>query len=133
VANVEEGAEFWRITPRDLYGFACMRGIPLPFAFEQLIQFICKAVRPPAEPQPTGQIVAQAVADLAMASEREKVLGAALNVVAKCGHEVRDENGFVDGATVARLIRARELLWFAEKPCSLTDAQIGELIEHWLV
>jgi hypothetical protein len=129
LANPGEGPDYWRIPPRDLYGYAALRGIPVPFAFEQLIQFIAKAVPPPLAPEPP---VARSGRP-ADPSERETLLGAALNVVAKCPHECTDANGFVDGVMVAGLIRARERLWFAERPLSLSDAEVAALIEQWLV
>jgi hypothetical protein len=77
---------------------------------------------------------AEAVAGLspAAASAREQVLGAALNLVAKCPEKCTDAHGFVNGEAVAALIAAQSARWFDAPTPPLSNTEMAQLIDRWL-
>ncbi|MGH8588754.1 MAG: hypothetical protein ACREXX_05265, partial [Gammaproteobacteria bacterium] len=85
---IDSGADpdDWRVEPADLYRWASGRGLVLPQAFVALMDFILRAVKAPAR-----EVAAVGTpAEAHQASVREQVLGAALNVLAKCPDQCYD-------------------------------------------
>ncbi len=133
VTNPDHPEEDWRCAPIDLYQWAHASGVPIPEPFEALMQFIQRVVpgssasSPDAlrrEPNPSSRKDAP--------STREKVLGAALNVLAKCPDQCYDEHGLVSGEIITRLIAAQSMRWFDAKEPPMRNGEMAELIDKWL-
>ena len=133
VRNPECPEEEWRIAPIDLYQWAHASGVPIPEPFEALMQFIQRVVQWPAasspdalrrEPNPSSRKDAP--------STREKVLGAALNVLAKCPDQCYDQHGLVSGEKITRLIAAQSMRWFDAKEPPMRTGEMVDLIDKWL-
>ncbi|MGH8507710.1 MAG: hypothetical protein ACREVH_03200 [Gammaproteobacteria bacterium] len=131
VRNPECLEEEWRIAPIDLYQWARALGIPVPEAFEALMQYIQRVV--PGSSSPSAICEASHPASgHETASTREKVLGAALNILAKCPDRCYDEHGLVSGEKITQLIAAQSTRWFdAEKP-PMRAGEMADLIDKWL-
>jgi hypothetical protein len=128
VLNADADPAAWRISPAALFQWASATGIVVPEAFDNLIRFIMQVVRQP---------VAEAMAPppgigLVHAGAREKVLGAALNLLAKCPERCLDEHGFVSGAIVVKLITAQSVRWFDTRTPPLSESEMADLIDKWL-
>ncbi len=133
VINPESPEQDWRCAPIDLYQWARASGVPIPEAFEALMQFIQRVVpgssssSPDAvhrEPNPSARNDAP--------STREKVLGAALNVLAKCPDQCYDQHGLVSGEKITQLIAAQSIRWFDAEEAPMRIGEMAELIDKWL-
>jgi len=133
VINPESPEQDWRCAPSDLYQWARASGVPIPEPFEALMQFIQRVVpgssasSPDAlcrEPNPsTGKDAP---------STREKVLGAALNVLAKCPDQCYDEHGMVSGEKIVQLIAVQSMRWFDTPEPPMRDRDMAALIDKCL-
>ncbi len=124
LVNPEAAAEEWRVRPEDLYAWSRAQGIALPEPLEALMGYILSVLKRPGPTAPNTQPAAATV--------REQVLGAALNVLAKCPDECYDEHGLVSGKRVAARIRAQSLRWFDSVEPPLDPASMEALIDRWL-
>ena len=97
------------------------------------MQFIQRVVQRPAassldalcrEPNPS--------VDKRCSQHREKVLGAALNVLAKCPDQCYDQHGLVSGEKITRLIAAQSMRWFDTAEPPMRTGEMAELIDKWL-
>ncbi|MGH8472551.1 MAG: hypothetical protein ACREVJ_08900 [Gammaproteobacteria bacterium] len=61
-----------------------------------------------------------------------KVLGAALNVLAKCPDRCYDQHGLVSGEKVTQLIAAQSIRWFDAEEPPMRTGEMAELIDKWL-
>jgi hypothetical protein len=117
--------EDWCVEPGELCRWATGQGITLPGPFVTLMDFIRRAIKSPlmemAEP-----------ADAHRASVREQVLGAALNVLAKCPEQCYDAHGLANGALIAERIAAQSMRWFDAPGAPMTAAEMATLIDRWL-
>ncbi|MGH8730208.1 MAG: hypothetical protein ACREVF_00680 [Burkholderiales bacterium] len=133
VINPESREEDWRCAPIDLYRWAHASGIPIPEPFEALMQFIQRVVQSPAGSSPDANCrEPNPSARNAPPSTREKVLGAALNVLAKCPDQCYDEHGWVSGEKIVRLIAVQSMRWFDAAEPPMRSGEMAELIDKWL-
>jgi len=114
------------IEPRRLRAWAQGAGLRLPAALARLLDFITSVLPAVAD----GETVA--VDEVLRAQERETILGAALMLVTRQPAECVDEAGCFDSARIARLIRARALLWFPLAPPALSEAEMEALLARWV-
>ncbi len=122
------GPEHWCVEPADLYRWASRRGLVLPESFVTLMDFILRAVKAPA-----GQAAgAGTPAETHPVSVREQVLGAALNVLAKCPDQCYDAHGLCSGARIAERIAAQSMRWFDAPEPPLAEPEMTALIDRWL-
>jgi len=122
------GPEHWCVEPADLYRWASRRGLVLSESFVTLMDFILRAVKAPAD----AVAVAGTPAETHLASVRERVLGAALNVLAKCPDQCYDAYGLCSGARIAERIAAQSMRWFDAPEPPLTGPEMTALIDRWL-
>ncbi|MGH8590413.1 MAG: hypothetical protein ACREXX_14105, partial [Gammaproteobacteria bacterium] len=71
-------------------------------------------------------------AEAHQASVREQVLGAALNVLAKCPDQCYDALGLCSGARIAERIAAQSMRWFDAPEPPLAGPEMTALIDRWL-
>lgn len=116
----------WAVTPGDLYAWAKGLGCPLPEAFDSLMGFILSTVKRPAAVQPEAAAVAPPAA-----AHHEAVLGAALALVANYPEQCVGEHGWVEAASIARLIEAKSALWF-DGGLPISVKEMTMLIDKWL-
>ena len=122
------GPEHGCVEPADLYRWASGRGLVLPESFVTLMDFILRAVKAPAD----EVAVAGTPSETHLASVREQVLGAALNVLAKCPDQCYDAHGLCSGARIAERIAAQSMRWFDAPEPPLTGPEMTALIDRWL-
>ncbi|MGQ0595538.1 MAG: hypothetical protein ACT4QB_23740 [Gammaproteobacteria bacterium] len=122
------GPEHWCVEPADLYRWASGRGLILPESFVTLMDFILRAVKTPAD----EVAAAGTPAETHPASVREQVLGAALNVLAKCPDQCYDAYGLCSGARIAERIAAQSMRWFDAAEPPLAGPEMTALIDRWL-
>ncbi len=128
VIDSGQDPEHWCVEPADLYRWASGRGLVLPEPFVTLMDFILRAVKAPA-----GEVAgAGTPAEADQASVREQVLGAALNVLAKCPDQCYDAHGLCSGARIALRIAAQSMRWFDAPEPPLTAPEMTALIDRWL-
>jgi hypothetical protein len=118
----------WCVEPADLYRWASGRGLVLPQSFVALMDFILRTVKTPAD----AVAVAGTPSEAHLASVREQVLGAALNVLAKCPDQCYDAHGLCSGARIAERIAAQSMRWFDTPEPPLAGPEMTALIDRWL-
>lgn len=116
------------LSPARVREWARGAGVALPRALARLLDFIA-SVLPATASGGTPQV---SEVEVLRAQERETVLGAALMLVTREAHECVDEEGYLDPGRIARLVRARSLLWFPLAPPQLSEADITRLLARWL-
>lgn len=125
--------EPWVAHPLDFYHWVRGQGLDIPPAFEQLAQFVATVIKRPHSPSPASHALFGAGAPpQTQASEREKILGAALNVLAKCPEACRDEHGLVNGEAIAKLIAEQCIRWFDAPQLPADPRDVAALIDRWL-
>lgn len=131
--NAAEPAESWRVKPSDYYQWLNKQAITVPDALDSLMQFILSVVSKPAQSHETMSIDDYAnIVPQSRSSDREKVLGAALNIVAKEPDECRDPSGLMNGHALAEMINGQSVLWFDSPSPPMSVEAMGELLEKWL-
>lgn len=118
----------WCVEPAELYRFATGRGILVPGPFAALMDFILRTVKSPA----SGVFEPRGHAATLDPSVRERLLGAALNVLAKCPAECYDSHGLASGAHIAERIAAQALRWFDAPEPPMSRADMAAFIDRWL-
>lgn len=131
VVNPDAAEDDWRVRPADCYHWARAQGITLPAAFEELIGFILCVVKG-REPPVASPAPATIAPGSGTATVREQVLGAALNVLAKCPDQCYDEHGLTSGERIADRIQAQSLRWFDAAEPPMPPAAMASLIDQWL-
>lgn len=114
------------VAPLAVRRWAQSHGLRLPQALSRLLDFI-SSVRP----QTAGAKPA-AEKEVLRAQEREILLGAALMLVTKEQAACLDEDCGYSPEKIARLIRARALLWFPLAPPTLDESEIAALVARWI-
>ncbi|MGH8488088.1 MAG: hypothetical protein ACREXS_04240 [Gammaproteobacteria bacterium] len=133
VINPESPEQDWRCAPSDLYQWARASGVPIPEPCEALLQFIQRVVPGPSASSPHAlRRESNPSSRKDAPSTREKVLGAALNVLAKCPDRCYDQHGLVSGEKIARLIGAQSMRWFDTAEPPMRTGEMAELIDKWL-
>lgn len=118
------------LAPAALYRWARRRDLPLPAAFDQLMQFIQSVVKGEEDAE---TIAEQASTGAAVAGpDGERILGAALNVLSKWPERCRDEYGNISARCIAGLIHQHAALWFDTGRPALDEGASIALIERWL-
>ncbi|MDQ3566004.1 MAG: hypothetical protein M3436_18590 [Pseudomonadota bacterium] len=133
VINPEPPEQDWRCAPIDLYQWARASGVPIPEPFEALMQFIQRVVPGSSASSPDSlcrepNLPARNNAP----STREKVLGAALNVLAKCPDQCYDQHGLVSGEKITQVIAAQSIRWFDAEEPPMRTGEMADLIDKWL-
>ncbi|MGH8601420.1 MAG: hypothetical protein ACREXR_01170 [Gammaproteobacteria bacterium] len=125
--------EQWGVHPLDFYHWVRGQSLDIPPAFEQLAQFVATVIKHPHSPCPASHVLFGAgLPPQTQASEREKILGAALNVLAKCPEACRDEHGLVSGEAIAKLIGEQCIRWFDTQQLPADATDVAALIDRWL-
>ncbi|MGH8658256.1 MAG: hypothetical protein ACREV4_07215 [Gammaproteobacteria bacterium] len=125
--------EEWRVNPLDFYQWARGQGLDIPPAFERLAQFVATVIKRPHSPSPAPRALFGAgPLPQTQTSEREKILGAALNVLAKCPDDCRDEYGLVSGEAIVKLIAEQCIRWFDTPQLPADATEVAALIDRWL-
>jgi hypothetical protein len=130
VLNRESAVDDWEVQPTDIYQWATAQGLAVPEPFERLAQFIMQTVK--RGPALGGGPVGGDPVSAAQANGRERVLGAALNLVGKCPENCRDEFGFLSGDKIVHLILEQSIRWFDQERPPLAAAEMVTLIDKWL-
>ena len=115
------------VSPLRVRTWAQAQGIRLPLALSRLLDFIACVL-----PQAAAADSANDDAEVRRAQERETLLGAALMLVTKEQAACLDDDGYYSALRIAKLIRARALLWFPLAPPALDEAAIAALIARWI-
>jgi len=129
VINPAELPEEWRVIPIDIHFWSRTKRIPVPSAFDMLINFVTSSVK--QEEDEKNRTAANIMAVGASSSEREKILGAALALVTIFPEKCRDRYGWVNGSTVAPLIEEKRAIWFDRDKLPASD-EIASVIDYWV-
>ncbi len=130
VQNRDADPEQWQVKPQDIHYWCRTQAIAVPSAFDMLISFVASTVKKAPE-QETVMGAKQFMA-ANTSSDREKVLGAGLAMVCTFPEQCRDQHGWVDGYTLASLIKEKGALVFDDQPPVLDVAEMAELLDGWI-
>ncbi|MFK8068240.1 MAG: hypothetical protein AB8D52_08345 [Gammaproteobacteria bacterium] len=130
VLNPEEEVEKWKVNSTEFYRWLNQQGISVPDALDSLMQFVMTIVK-----KPVSEAMASDQAGLfpqTRSSDREKVLGAAFNIVSKEPNACRDDSGLTNGSKLAEMIAAQSVLWFESSKPPMSVKDMSEFLEKWL-
>lgn len=125
--------ENWRVRPQDVYKWAAISRIDIPEALSALMNFVMSVVKNP-DVERTVDNINYANEDNLHHSEndRERILGAALAILAAYPDKCRNEKGQVDVARIIGILEDKGEFWFNERMPSLSEAARYDLINRWL-
>lgn len=133
VINTDNHSDEWNVSPGVFYRWLVAQGITVPDALDALMQFVMTVVKKPDSLIDNATLYDQAAtAPGSRSSDREKVLGAAFNIVSKEPDACRHESGLTDGRALAEMIAAQSIRWFDSPTPPLSVARMGDLLEKWL-
>lgn len=133
VINPDDHSDEWNVSPGVFYRWLIAQGISVPDSLDALMAFVMTVVKKPVSAIDNGSQIDQAVAASgSTASDREKVLIAAFNIVSKEPDACRHESGLTDGRALAEMIAAQSIRWFDTPTPPLSVARMGDLLEKWL-
>ncbi len=133
VLNLDDETGDWKVDPSEFYRWLNSKGITVPDSLDSLMQFVMTVVLKPKEQ--TGGAMASDPASAASGSrtsDREKVLGAAFNIVSKEPNACRDDSGLTNGMALAEMIAAQSVLWFESSKPPMSVEKMGKFLEKWL-
>ena len=113
------------LEPQYLAQWARQHEIALPLPFARILEFLQQVL-------PTAQAAMVAGGAAATASDRERVLGAALALVCRFPAACRDANGSISSDTLAASVLAQSPEWFPQGPSALGRDDIVTLLERYL-
>ena len=133
ISNPTDLEEEWRIQPAALVPWARSAGVEVPEYLETLLQFILNVVKKPAGAQDASALPRGITATPQnQTQDRERVLGAALNILAKCSEQCYDSHGFVSGKAIVKLIQQQSMRWFDSPQPPMNPADMAAFIDKWL-
>ncbi len=133
VSNLYDPPEKWRVESASYYRWLIETGITVPDALDSLMQFVLNVVKKPVPEMTLPETPDRAsVVPGSRSSDREKVLGAALNILSKEPDACRDDSGLTNGRALAEMIAAQSVLWFETAKPPMTVEEMGCLLEKWL-
>ncbi len=115
------------LAPEAWYRWAGEQGIAVPEAFGGLMDFILRTVKRSVSEPETPATQGDSASGI-----REQVLGAALNVLAKCPDQCYDEHGLASGTRIAALIAAQSVRWFGSPRPAMSPAEMAVFLDRWL-
>jgi len=126
ILNPEAPEHEWCVRPADLYLWTVAVGYQVPEPFATLVQYVLQVVKP-VESAPSSPVTGAAAGEV-----RERVLGAALALLARTPQACRDDNGFIDPGLIARCIVEQSVRWFESPTPPLPEVEIATLIARWV-
>ncbi|MGH8583248.1 MAG: hypothetical protein ACREWG_10785 [Gammaproteobacteria bacterium] len=115
------------LAPEAWYRWAGEQGIAVPEACSGLMDFILRTVKRSLPEPETPAIPGDSASAL-----REQVLGAALNILAKCPDQCYDEHGLASGTRIAELIAAQSVRWFGSPRPAMSPAEMAAFLDRCL-
>jgi len=129
VLNLDDETGDWKVDPAEFYRWLNSKGITVPDSLDSLMQFVMTVMLKPKEEMTSAP--ANVVAGSGT-SDREKVLGAAFNIVSKEPNSCRDDSGLTNGKALAEMIAAQSVLWFETSKPPMSVEKMGDFLEKWL-
>lgn len=126
VLNPEAPEHEWCVRPADLYLWTVGVGYQVPEPFATLAQYVLQVVKGP-DPAPSS-----AAGGVTASEGRERVLGAALALLARTPQACRDDNGLIDPGLMARCIVEQSVRWFESARPPMPEADMATLIARWV-
>lgn len=132
ILNLNDETGNWKVNPAEFYRWLNAQGITVPDSLDSLMQFVMTVVRKPVAQMEVSASDPASVASQFRSSDREKVLGAAFNIVSKEPNACRDDSGLSNGRALAEMIAAQSVLWFESAKPPMSVEKMGDLLEKWL-
>lgn len=128
VLNLDDEVDKWKVNAAEFYRWLNRQGITVPDALDSLMQFVMTIVKKPVQ----ETFDQESSISQSQTRAREKVLGAALNIVSKEPNACRDDSGLTNGTALAEMIGAQSVLWFESSKPPMSVKEMGEFLEKWL-
>jgi len=126
VLNPDAPTHEWRVRPADVYLWTVGLGYRVPEPFATLVQFVLQVVKRPELSR------ASPGAGASGSEARERVLGAAVALLARTPQACRNDEGFVDPRIIARLLAQQSVRWFESPRPPMPEADIATLVAQWV-
>ena len=129
ILNLDDETGDWKVNSAEFYRWLNSKGITVPDSLDSLMQFVMTVMLKPKEDMvavPANSVVGSGTSD------REKVLGAAFNIVSKEPDSCRDDSGLTNGKALAEMIAAQSVLWFETSRPPMSVEKMGDFLEKCL-
>lgn len=125
ILNPTQPQTDWRVSPMDLYLWTVVAGFRVPEPYATLVQFVLQVVKRPELTKSSPG------AGTSGGAAREKVLGAALALLARSPESCRDEHGLLDPMHMAARIAEQSIRWFEAPTPPMPISDMATLIAQW--
>ncbi len=132
VLNLDDETGDWKVSPAEFYRWLNAQGITVPDSLDSLMQFVMTVMKKPVAQMDVLSSDPASAASQFRSSDREKVLGAAFNIVSKEPNACRDDSGLSNGNALAAMIAAQSVIWFESAKPPMSVEKMGDLLEKWL-
>jgi len=133
VVNKEKEPEDWEVRPLVAYKWAAVSRVNLPETLVPLMDFIANSVKRENNrvAVDTGVNDASVRSDR-FDSDREKILGMALAILAAFPEQTRNSKGRVNINRLMSIMGEKMEFWIGNESLSLSDPAIRDLLNKWL-
>lgn len=133
VINKEKDPDDWKVRPLVAYKWAAVSRVKLPETLVPLMDFIATSVKR----EDTGVADATNVNDASVSSEqfdsdREKILGMALAILAAFPEQTRNSKGRININRLMSIMGEKKEFWIGNETLSLSEPAIRDLLNKWL-
>ena len=133
VLEPDSDPESWRVRPQDVYKWAAISRIEIPEALSTIMTFVMSVLKKSDSERPVDNINYATEDNLHRSdNDRERILGAALAILAAYPEKCRNEKGQVDINRIIEILEDKGEFWFSERIPALSDTAIFDLINRWL-
>ena len=131
VINKESPEKDWRVKPVEVYKWAAVSRVELPEQLTMLMEFLQKTISE-NRPSPAALNAGMDPHIERYDSDKEKVLGTALAILAANPDRYRNEDGVVSAEKIVHIISEKGNFWFGDDAPGISPAAMTDLINRWL-
>lgn len=134
--NSEDAPEHWKVRPTEFYCWASVSRVQMPESLVNLMEFVIHTVK--GEKDRVFQATSDATGPAQEATgrefdlQRERILGAALAVLAEFPDQCRNRKGRISVSAITELIQQHHETWFRDNETVMSQTTMQDLINKWI-
>ena len=134
--NREDTPEHWEVRPAEFYCWASVSRVQMPQSLVDLMEFVVSTVKGEKDRishmQSVAANAAQGTEGQDFDLQTEKILGAALAVLAEFPEQCRNRKGRINVAAITELIQKHHEVWFPDSETMMSSITMQDLINKWI-
>jgi len=134
--NSEDPPEQWKVRPTEFYCWVSVSRVQMPESLVNLMEFVIHTVKGEKDRvfQVTSDVTgpAQEATGREFDLQRERILGAALAVLAEFPDQCRNSKGRISVPAITELIQQHHEVWFPDEEKMMSPTTMQDLINKWI-